>query len=65
LVVKARKDVEQSAALIRILAENRSDELEQAFEEAIAQGLSWRDHISHGVRRLPADAQNALKGVIH
>jgi hypothetical protein len=61
---KAAKDIEQSAALIRILAEDRPDELEEAFLEAQDRGRSWRDHINRGMRRLPEDAQRALVNAI-
>jgi|TARA_B100000315_G_scaffold110470_1_gene101298 hypothetical protein len=58
--VKAAKDIEQSAALIRVLAEDRPDELEEVYFEARDRGPSWRDHIDQGLRRLPKDARRAL-----
>jgi hypothetical protein len=61
---KAGKDIEQAAALIRVLAEDRPDELEEAFVEARDRGPSWRQHVSKGTRRLPSDARNALVGVV-
>lgn len=61
---KARKDIEQAAALIRVLAEDRPDELEEAFVEARSRGPSWREHIDRGVRRLPPDARSALMGAV-
>jgi hypothetical protein len=61
---KAGKDIQQSAALIRVLAEDRPDELEEAFLEASARGPSWRDHLDKGVRRLPEDAREALMNAI-
>lgn len=57
---KASKDIEQAAALIRVLAEDRPDELEEALVEARNRGRSWREHIDKGVRRLPRDARSAL-----
>jgi len=57
---KARKDTEQSAALIRVLAEDRPDELEDAFSEARGRGPSWREALKRGARRLPPDAKAAL-----
>ncbi len=57
---KARKDIEQAAALIRVLAEDRPDELEAALVEARSRGPSWREHIDKGVRRLPRNARSAL-----
>ena len=57
---KARKDIEQSAALIRVLAEDRPDELEDAYAEARARGRAWREAVDRGARRLGADAKAAL-----
>ena len=59
-VSKATKDIEQSAALIRVLAEDRPDELEDALVEARARGPSWQKAVDRGVRRLPRDARTAL-----
>lgn len=61
---KARKDIEQAAALIRVLAEDRPDELEEAFAEAHDRGPSWRRHLDKGIRRLPVDARDAFKGAV-
>jgi hypothetical protein len=61
---KARKDIEQAAALIRVLAEDRPDELEQAFTDARDRGPSWQRQVDKGARRLPPDAASALKGVV-
>lgn len=57
---KATKDIEQSAALIRVLAEDRPDELEDAFVEARERGPAWREAVDRGARRLPRDAKAAL-----
>jgi len=61
---KARKDIEQSAALIRVLAEDRPDELEDAFVEARERGPSWREAVDRGARRLPSDAKTALGNAV-
>jgi hypothetical protein len=61
---KARKDVEQSAALIRVLAEDRPDELEDAVVEARERGPNWREAMNKGTRRLPPDAKTALRAVV-
>lgn len=61
---KATKDIEQSAALIRVLADDRPDELEEAFVEARARGPSWRDAVNRGMRRLPSAERAALEGAI-
>jgi hypothetical protein len=58
---KATKDIEQAAALIRVLAHDRPDELEEAFVEARGRGPSWRDAIARGTRRLSSDAKSALQ----
>ena len=58
---KATKDIEQSAALIRILAQDRPDELEEALSEARTRGPSWRNAVDRGARRLPSDARAALE----
>ena len=63
-MAKARKDIEQSAALIRVLAEDRPDELEDAFAEARERGPSWREAVDRGARRLPRDAKAALRNAI-
>jgi len=51
---KARKDIEQSTALIRVLAEDRLDELEHAFIEACGCGPAWREAVDKDARRLPS-----------
>lgn len=61
---KSRKDVEQAATLIRVLAEDRPDELEDAYSEAHGRGRKWREHLQKGVRRLPSDAREALAPAI-
>lgn len=61
---KARKDIAQSAVLIHILAEDRPDELEDAFAEARERGPSWREAVDRGARRLPSDARTALGNAV-
>lgn len=61
---KATKDIQQSAALIPVLAEDRPDELEEAFVEARSRGAAWRKAVDAGTRRLPADAKKSLAGVV-
>jgi hypothetical protein len=61
---KAAKDIEQAAALIGILAEDRPDELEDAFVEVRNRGRAWRDAVSRGLRRLPSSARIALENTI-
>ena len=61
---KARKDIEQAAALIRVLAEHRPDELEKAFSEAWERGPTWRESMENGLGRLPSDAHEKLIAVV-
>lgn len=61
---KASKDIAQSTALIRVLAEDRPDELEDAFVDARSRGRSWRKAVDKGARRLPADARSVLSKVV-
>lgn len=62
--VKAMKDIEQSATLIRVLAEDRPDELEDAFVEACARGPSWKEAVDRGTRRLPRDVRAAFGNAV-
>ena len=61
---KAKKDIEQAAALIRVLAEDRPDEIEAAFSEARSRGRNWESTLDKGVGRLPADARTKLLNVM-
>lgn len=51
---KARKDRAQAEFLIRILVEDRPDDLSEAYENALSQGPLWRDRIASSLRRMPA-----------
>ena len=51
--IKSRKDRLQASFLIRALAEDRPDDLRDAYGEALENGPSWRDHISRSLARLP------------
>jgi len=61
---KAMKDIDQSAALIDVLAEDRPDELEEALVEARERGPAWREAIDQGARRLPAETRNKLMNLL-
>ncbi len=50
---KSRKDRSQAKFLIRILAEDRPDDLTEAYEHAMSQGLRWRDRIASSLDRMP------------
>ncbi len=58
---KAAKDVEQSAALFRVLAEDRPDELEDAFAEARERGSSWRTAVEGYAATAPGCQGGARK----
>jgi hypothetical protein len=61
---RATKDIEQAAAMIRVLADDRPDELADALVDARNRGPAWRDSIDRGIGRLPQDARSGLEGVI-
>ncbi len=54
--LKARKDRAQADFLIRVLAEERPDELKDAFDEAIRRGPKWKARVEMGLKKLPASA---------
>jgi hypothetical protein len=62
--LKSRKDVEQAAALLRVLAEDRPDELADAFSEAFNRGPAWRESLAKGVGRLPIDLRIAFQDAV-
>lgn len=57
---KARKDIAQAAALIRVLAEDRAADLREAFAEARGNGPRWRKALADGLPLLPADVREKL-----
>lgn len=57
---KARKDVDQATALIRVLAEDQPDELARAHQEARSRGQQWRRALTHGANRLTGDVKEIL-----
>ncbi len=58
--IKARKDLEQAALLVRVLASDRPEELREAWEELRARGPSWRKAADRGRKDLPPDVQDLL-----
>ena len=48
--------------LIRILAEDRPDDLAEAYEHALSQGPRWRDRIASSLGRMPA-TKDLLRGL--
>lgn len=57
---KARKDVEQAMALVRVLARDQPDELAGAYHEASDRGEQWRRALARGAGRMPRDVQDVL-----
>lgn len=54
---KGRKDRGQAAFLISILAEDRPDDLREAFEDALSRGPRWRERLEGSLARLPTIAE--------
>jgi hypothetical protein len=52
--LKSVKDRAQAAFLVAALAEDRPDELREAYAEAMENGPKWRDRIGASLRRMPA-----------
>lgn len=51
--LKARKDRAQAAFLVAVLAEDRPDDLADAWEDAMGQGPAWRSRIESTLARMP------------
>lgn len=51
--LKARKDRAQAAFLVAVLAEDRPDELAEAYEDALSRGPRWRERITASLKRMP------------
>ena len=59
-LTNARKDLEQAALLVRVLATDRPEELQDAWEEMRARGPAWRKAADRGRQALPPDVQDHL-----
>lgn len=57
--LKSQKDLKQADVLIRVLSEDRPEELRAAYEIALESGPQWRKHIEASLDKLP-DASAAL-----
>lgn len=55
--LKAVKDRAQAAFLIDLLAEDRPDDLIEAYEDAISRGPRWRERLGASLKRLPESAE--------
>ena len=51
---KARKDRAQAAFLVGVLAQDRPDDLAEAYGHALSQGPRWRERIASSLTLLPA-----------
>lgn len=51
--LKSSKDREQAAFLIEAMAEDRPDDLSQAYTTAMEVGPRWREHIGNSLKRMP------------
>lgn len=54
--IKSRKDRAQAAFLIRILSEDRPDDLRDAWEDARSRGTRWQARIDASLARMPDTA---------
>jgi hypothetical protein len=54
--LKARKDRAQAAFLVEVLAEERPDDLAEAWEDARGRGPRWRERLDRTLARLPETA---------
>lgn len=51
--IKSRRDRAQAALLIDVLAEDRPDDLAEAYQTALQSGPAWRSRIAKSLARLP------------
>ncbi len=51
--LKPAKDRAQAAFQIGVLAEDRPEDLTEAYEAAIGNGVKWRDRIAARLKRIP------------
>lgn len=51
--LKSRKDRGQAAYLIEILAEDRPDDLAEAFEDAVSRGPRWQARLAASLAQMP------------
>ncbi len=57
---KRDKDIEQSAALLKVLNEKRPYELKSAWEEACNRGKTWQQLLAEGLSQIPAPIRDAV-----
>jgi hypothetical protein len=49
--MKSRKDLLQAEFLISVLAEDRPEDLAEAYNDAVTRGPKWRKHIENALKR--------------
>lgn len=54
--IKSVKDRAQAAFLARVLAEDRPDDLREAYQDAMERGPQWRERIGRSLGRMPETA---------
>lgn len=54
---KSRKDRGQAAFLIQVLAEDRPDDLREAYDDALSRGPRWRERLDASLARMPRTAE--------
>jgi hypothetical protein len=54
---KSRKDRGQAAFLIDVLAEDRPDDLREAYEDALSREPRWRERLEASLARMPKTAE--------
>jgi hypothetical protein len=55
--LKAVKDRRQAEFLIEALAEDRPEDLREAYDDAMARGPRWRERLASTLKRLPQTAE--------
>ncbi len=55
--MKSRKDRAQAELIIRALADDRPDELREAYETALQSGPRWQERLSNSLARVPHVAE--------
>ena len=59
---KARKDRGQAAFLVQVLAEDRPEDLRDAYRDALSRGPRWRARIGASLARMP-QTDEILRGL--
>jgi hypothetical protein len=63
-VAKQQKDIQQSAALLDLLAQKRPYELKTAWKEAYQRGKTWRQLLGEALSELPAAIRDLTLKVV-